>query len=52
MSVFHLGVTGFDFGRHARGSGPRMSGYLVNDPLKEIAANKTQPAPSAYALAA
>jgi hypothetical protein len=29
-----------------------MSGYLDNDPLKKIAANKTQPVTSAYALAA
>jgi len=29
-----------------------MNGYLVNDPFKKIAANKTQPVTSAYALAA
>jgi len=52
--VTDQGVTGFDSGRRGRGSGPRMSGYLVNDPLKETAAKETQPATgsSAYALAA
>ncbi|SNQ50474.1 hypothetical protein FRACA_470022 [Frankia canadensis] len=47
----HLGVIGFDFGRRDRGSGPRMNGYLVNDPFKKTAANKTQPV-APYALAA
>ncbi|SQE00718.1 hypothetical protein FMEAI12_7090003 [Parafrankia sp. Ea1.12] len=30
----YQGVTGFDSGRRGRGSGPRMSGYLVNDPFR------------------
>ena len=49
MCNYYAGVTGFDFGCRGRGSGPRMNGYLENDPFKEITANKTQ---SAYALAA
>lgn len=48
-----MGVIGFDSGRRGKGSGPRMSGYLDNDPLKKIAANKMQPATGdTYALAA
>lgn len=49
ISSTYQGVTGFDFGCRGRGSGPRMNGYLDNDPFKETTADNEQPA---YALAA
>jgi len=44
-----MGVIGFDGGRRARRSGPRMHGYLVNDPRKPIGANNNS---TDFALAA
>jgi len=44
-----MGVIGFDDGRHSRGSGSRMSGYLVNDPGKPIGADSKR---TDFALAA
>ena len=43
------GVIGFDGGRHIRGSGSRMQGYLVNAPCKTIGANSKS---TDFALAA
>ena len=43
------GVIGFDIGRHIRGSGSRMPGYLVNDPGKPIGADSKR---TDFALAA
>lgn len=43
------GVIGFDIGRHFRGSGSRMPGYLVNAPGKPIGANSKR---TDFALAA
>ena len=44
-----MGVIGFDIGRHIRGSGSRMQGYLVNAPCKPIGANSKR---TDFALAA
>ncbi|XGX80188.1 hypothetical protein LQK93_03013 [Terrabacter sp. BE26] len=44
-----MGVIGFDGGRHTRGSGSRMQGYLVNAPCKTIGANSKR---TDFALAA
>ena len=43
------GVIGFDIGRHFRGSGSRMPGYLVNAPGKPIGADSKR---TDFALAA
>jgi hypothetical protein len=44
-----MGVIGFDIGRHSRGSGSRMQGYLANAPCKPIGANSKR---TDFALAA
>ena len=45
----HMGMIGFDIVCEFARSGPRMRGYLVNAPCKQITANKKQ---SDFALAA
>jgi hypothetical protein len=35
-----MGMIGFDIACETARSGPRMQGYLVNDPRKKIVANK------------
>ncbi len=44
-----MGVIGFDVDSSARGSGPRMQGYLVNAPCKPIGADSKR---TDFALAA